>query len=183
MSHRGCSWDQLPETRALASDEPPHLSWTIVFATTRLHLWPAVQPPPTLALLRCGPINPVLSNAILTDQRADHGNLGQPRLKLLNCGLGEMISDSLDIDNVSERRFNNNPRLDPDWLYRRSTQDTAAAVALSSFAAALKHDCSDPAYLPFLSALYDALNDDDDEVREIRSDRNDSSAWKATNAT
>ncbi len=43
----------------------------------------------------------------------------------------------------------------------------AAATALKSFSLGLKSEPSDPVYLPFLSALFDALNDDDDDIRSV----------------
>lgn len=45
----------------------------------------------------------------------------------------------------------------------------AAASAIKSFASVLRKQCTQPSYLPFLLALYDTLNDDDEEIREIGS--------------
>ncbi|KAK1750774.1 thyroid adenoma-associated protein [Echria macrotheca] len=62
-------------------------------------------------------------------------------------GWGAMVADSLDIDNDFDTRY-------------------AAVAALESFFGGTKvHDWT-TSYLPALSALYDGLIDDDDEIRE-----------------
>ena len=45
----------------------------------------------------------------------------------------------------------------------------AAVSAIKLFASALGKQCAQPAYLPFLLALYDTLNDDDEDIRDISS--------------
>ncbi|KAK3953561.1 putative death-receptor fusion protein-domain-containing protein [Pseudoneurospora amorphoporcata] len=63
---------------------------------------------------------------------------------------GAMIADALDIDNTFDTRY-------------------AAASSLSSFFTGFVPSSWSPAFLPALSALYDALIDDDDEVRDLAS--------------
>ncbi|KAK0711260.1 putative death-receptor fusion protein-domain-containing protein [Lasiosphaeris hirsuta] len=101
--------------------------------------------------LQNGEINPTLSYAIirtsgtimavLTSRHATHLN---QRLR----GWGVMIADALDVDNMFDTRY-------------------AAARALKSFFVGCQEHSWDTKYLPALSALYDGLIDDDDEVREV----------------
>ncbi|KAK4163458.1 thyroid adenoma-associated protein [Cladorrhinum sp. PSN259] len=116
---------------------------------------------PTLAqldnlwtLLCKGDINPILSCAIIETSgtilaifascyRDDLPDLGQ-RLR----SWGDMILDCLDVDNSFDTRF-------------------AAATSLKSFFLGHAPATWDDTYLPALSALYESLIDDDDEVREV----------------
>lgn len=63
---------------------------------------------------------------------------------------GVMIADALDIDNTFDTRY-------------------AAASSLTSFFTGFAPSVWSHAFLPALSALYDALIDDDDEVRDLAS--------------
>lgn len=45
----------------------------------------------------------------------------------------------------------------------------AAASAIKSFASALGKHCAQASHLPFLLGLYDTLNDDDEEIRDVGS--------------
>ncbi|KAK0623332.1 putative death-receptor fusion protein-domain-containing protein [Immersiella caudata] len=104
--------------------------------------------------LQQGDINPTLSYAIIRASGTfmaavsvqGAASLG-PRLR----AWGVMIADSLDIDNSFDTRY-------------------AATLSLKSFFLNhVSHEqvIHDTSYIPSLSALYDALIDDDDEVREV----------------
>ncbi|KAK0722821.1 putative death-receptor fusion protein-domain-containing protein [Lasiosphaeria miniovina] len=101
-------------------------------------------------------INPTLSCAIITTSGSlmaaslslpsDLDNTAKVDQRLMSWG--ELIADALDADNAFDTRF-------------------AAAMALRSFFLDSRRHSWNSKYLPVLSALYDALIDDDDEVREV----------------
>ncbi|KOS18604.1 tRNA (cytidine(32)-2'-O)-methyltransferase non-catalytic subunit TRM732 [Escovopsis weberi] len=105
------------------------------------------------SLLPLRPLNPSLSNAII---RMSGGTWAAcmrardvPRQTLRGWGL--MMSDAgLDDKSFDER--------------------LAAAESLRSFFSAAGDACNSEDCLPAILALYDTLNDDDDEVREVGSD-------------
>jgi len=80
---------------------------------------------------------------------------------------GDMLADALDVDNVSTSQPCSSAT-GPITKYAQ-TFDTrfVAAEALKSFCSATGDLVQEPEHLPLLMALYDALNDDDDEVREV----------------
>ena len=117
--------------------------------------------------LRGSHINPALSNAILTVSGPAMAILANQGIDTELQNWGWMMSDALDIDNV---RIEHPLCLEKIYKLRISqTFDArfAAATALNSFATGVKQNFSNPAYLPFALALYDALDDDDEEVREL----------------
>ncbi|KAH7329221.1 putative death-receptor fusion protein-domain-containing protein [Stachybotrys elegans] len=96
------------------------------------------------------PVNPALSNATIRLSGSMLAVLGQ-----LNAitpegieSWGAMMASAGRDDNSFDTRF-------------------AAAESFRSFFTVVKMDCTSKAYLPVLVALYDALNDDDDEVRDM----------------
>ncbi|KAK4043957.1 putative death-receptor fusion protein-domain-containing protein [Parachaetomium inaequale] len=105
--------------------------------------------------LQNGDINPALSCAIietsgtimaaLVSRGGDNLSSMEQRLR----SWGDMLSECLDVDNPFDTRY-------------------AAAAALKAFFAVTKPPSreDDTKYLPVLSALYDSLTDDDDEVRQ-----------------
>ncbi|KEY69396.1 hypothetical protein S7711_05710 [Stachybotrys chartarum IBT 7711] len=102
--------------------------------------------------LQLRPVNPALCTAVV---EVSGGMIAV--LKQLGCisapGLknwGAILAGALRDDSVFDLRF-------------------AAAEALNSFFAVVRSDCASEEYLPVLLALYDALNDDDDEVRDMAS--------------
>ncbi|KAH8890911.1 hypothetical protein GQ53DRAFT_841869 [Thozetella sp. PMI_491] len=105
-------------------------------------------------LLQVAPINPTLSYAILAASGPVMATLASRaagdtrKVGPVLHSWGWMISRALDIDESYDTRL-------------------AAAEALESFSLGLKTHPTDSTYLPFLSALYDALNDDDDDMRDI----------------
>ncbi|KAK5990266.1 tRNA (32-2'-O)-methyltransferase regulator TRM732-like protein [Cladobotryum mycophilum] len=115
-----------------------------LLASSLVDLW-------TLIPLRS--LNPSLSNAII---RASGGTWavrmraqGIPESTLQNWGL--MMSDAGLDDKTFDTRF-------------------AAAESLRSFFSLVGDTCDNDDYLPALLALYDTLNDDDDEVRDVGSE-------------
>ncbi len=117
--------------------------------------------------LRGSHINPALSNSILTVSGPAMAILANQGIDTELQNWGCMISNALDIDNVSIKL---QLCIETNMLTRISqTFDArfAAATALNSFATGVRQDFSSSAYLPFALALYDALNDDDEEVREL----------------
>ncbi|KAL2201234.1 putative death-receptor fusion protein-domain-containing protein [Corynascus similis CBS 632.67] len=103
--------------------------------------------------LQKGEINPALSCAVIQTS-------GTIMAALVSCGAnsipnmasrlrswGDMLSESLDVDNPFDTRY-------------------AAASALKSFFTGVTTHSWGTDYLPCLSALYDSLIDDDEEVRE-----------------
>ena len=136
--------------------------------------------------LQEGEINPTLSCAIIKSSGAfmaaltalektgtKSGSMEQ-RLR----GWGVMIADSLDVEHVSTPLFSLLcwPS-DIGICQRRANTITsgnqsfdtryAAATALKSFFLGSAEHMWDAKYLPALSALYNCLIDDDDEVREV----------------
>ncbi|KAK4227671.1 thyroid adenoma-associated protein [Podospora fimiseda] len=99
-------------------------------------------------------INPILSCAIIETSgilMVIYASIYKDTLPDLQQRLrnwGDMILDCLDVDNSFDTRF-------------------AAATSLKSFFLAHTPTTWDSTYLPALSALYEALIDDDDEVREL----------------
>lgn len=120
------------------------------------------------------PVNPALSTAVV---EVSGGMIAV--LKQLNCisalGLknwGAILAGALRDDSVcillpSTTSFCSSMiRLTPRQVFDLRF---AAAEALNSFFAVVKSDCASEEYLAVLLALYDALNDDDDEVRDMAS--------------
>ncbi|KAF4124146.1 hypothetical protein GMORB2_5862 [Geosmithia morbida] len=101
------------------------------------------------ATLPFSPVNPSLSNAVLRISGCVTAIL-QRSQKLPASGLqgwGLMLADAGQDDKGFDTRF-------------------SAAGSLRTFFAATGTSCTTEEYLPVLMALYDALNDDDDEVRD-----------------
>lgn len=101
--------------------------------------------------LQTGEINPTLSYAIITTSgtimavlTSNHATNLDQRLR----AWGAMIADALDVNSTFDTRY-------------------AAATTLRSFFVGCQVHRWDTKYLPALSALYDGLVDDDDEVREV----------------
>ncbi|KAL2024422.1 hypothetical protein VTK56DRAFT_8233 [Thermocarpiscus australiensis] len=103
--------------------------------------------------LQHGDINPTLSCAIIETSgtimaalvsRDSKDSSAEQRLR----SWGDMISDCLDVDNPFDTRY-------------------AAVMALKSFFIRSRSHTCGTKYLPALSALYDSLIDDDDEIREV----------------
>ncbi|KAK0766713.1 hypothetical protein N5P37_000440 [Trichoderma harzianum] len=98
------------------------------------------------------PLNPSLSNAIVRASGCivavmNHAKrLSSPALR----SWGEMVADAGSDDKSFDTRF-------------------AAAQSLCSFFSVTGPSCTSEKYLPVIVALYDAINDDDDEVREAGS--------------
>lgn len=105
--------------------------------------------------LQQGEINPNLSCAIIRASGSlmaalalrSGGETDKQMAQRLRAW-GAMIADALDIDNTFDTRY-------------------AAASSLTSFFTGFVPSNWSPAFLPALSALYDALIDDDDEVRDL----------------
>ncbi|SPQ22502.1 a67df824-cbe3-47f5-a1c1-ad67fc52839f [Thermothielavioides terrestris] len=103
--------------------------------------------------IRKGDMNPTLSHAIIETSGSimavfvsrDSDKLDNMEWRVRSWG--DMLSDCLDVDNPFDTRY-------------------AAAVALRSFFSGARRLSLDSKYLPVLSALYDGLIDDDEEVRE-----------------
>lgn len=105
------------------------------------------------ACLPLGPMNPALSNAVIRAGggivAALHG-AGMLTPEGLNSWAVLMADAGMD-DKIFDTRF-------------------AAAESFCSFFTAIGPNCTSPAFLPILLALYDTLNDDDEEVRDLGSD-------------
>ncbi|KAK3391959.1 putative death-receptor fusion protein-domain-containing protein [Sordaria brevicollis] len=107
--------------------------------------------------LQQGEINPNLSCAIIRASGSlmtaltlrSNGEIDKQMAQRLRAW-GAMIADALDIDNTFDTRY-------------------AAASSLTSFFTGFVPANWSSAFLPALSALYDALIDDDDEVRDLAS--------------
>lgn len=110
--------------------------------------------------LQQGEINPNLSCAIIRASgslmaalvfrsAAASGEIDNQMAQCLRAW-GAMIADALDIDNTFDTRY-------------------AASSSLTSFFTGFVPSTWSPAFIPALSALYDALIDDDDEVRDLAS--------------
>lgn len=105
------------------------------------------------ACLPFGPMNPALSNAVI---RAGGGIIatlyaaGRLTPDGLNSWAVLMADAGLD-DKVFDTRY-------------------AAAESFCSFFTVIGSNCNATAFLPVLLALYDTLNDDDEEVRDLGSD-------------
>ncbi|KAH7631737.1 hypothetical protein SMAC4_06453 [Sordaria macrospora] len=110
--------------------------------------------------LQQGEINPNLSCAIIRASgslmaalafrsAAASGEIDNQMAQRLRAW-GAMIADALDIDNTFDTRY-------------------AASSSLTSFFTGFVPSTWSPAFIPALSALYDALIDDDDEVRDLAS--------------
>ncbi|KAJ3475139.1 hypothetical protein NLG97_g9560 [Lecanicillium saksenae] len=103
--------------------------------------------------LPLGPMNPALSNAVI---RAGGGIIaalhaaGRLTPDSLNSWAVLMADAGLD-DKIFDTRF-------------------AAAESFCSFFTVVGPNCQAPAFLPILLALYDTLNDDDEEIRDLGSD-------------
>ncbi|KAL7937700.1 putative death-receptor fusion protein domain-containing protein [Trichoderma chlorosporum] len=97
-------------------------------------------------------LNPSLSNAIvrasgcIVAAMSQDKRLSTPALR----NWGVMIADAGSDDKSFDTRF-------------------AAAQSLCSFFSVTRSSCTSEEYLPVIIALYDAINDDDDEVREAGS--------------
>ncbi|KAK0646502.1 putative death-receptor fusion protein-domain-containing protein [Cercophora newfieldiana] len=102
--------------------------------------------------LQQGEINPTLSYSIIRASGTFMAALsaqGAPDLSHKLRSWGVMIADALDIDNSFDTRY-------------------AAGMSLKGFFLGYSETNGwDDKYLPALSALYDCLIDDDDEVREV----------------
>jgi hypothetical protein len=116
-------------------------------------------------------INPALSHATLAVSGpilATFLARREPGCEQMLKAWGDMLADALDVDNVS---FTLPPtaRLSVVCTDPLQTFDTrfAAAEALKSFCSVTGDLLKEGEYLTLLMALYDALNDDDDEVREV----------------
>ncbi|GAB1320463.1 hypothetical protein MFIFM68171_10673 [Madurella fahalii] len=104
--------------------------------------------------LQNGDINPALSNAIVETSgtilaavvSCDSGSISNPEQRLRSWG--DMLGECLDVDNPFDARY-------------------SAVIALKSFFTGHRNHKWDTKYLPALSALYDSLIDDDDEIREV----------------
>ncbi|KAI9166889.1 HEAT repeat protein [Paramyrothecium foliicola] len=98
------------------------------------------------------PMNPALSNAVVRSSGGLFGILHHrgrmPAEGIKQWGL--MMADAGLDDKGFDARF-------------------AAVESLDSFFAVVKATCSSEEYLPAVIALYDALNDDDDEIRDMAS--------------
>ncbi|KAJ6780490.1 hypothetical protein PWT90_02966 [Aphanocladium album] len=105
------------------------------------------------ACLPLGPMNPALSNAVI---RAGGGIIAAIHTagRLTPEGLSSwavLMADAGLDDKIFDTRF-------------------AAAESFRSFFTVIGPNCQAPAFLPILLALYDTLNDDDEEVRDLGSD-------------
>ncbi|KAK5664241.1 hypothetical protein OQA88_458 [Cercophora sp. LCS_1] len=104
--------------------------------------------------LHNGEINPDLSYSIINSSGTfmlaldlrDTGNVASSGQRLR--GWGAMIADALNVDNTFDTRY-------------------AAITAFRTFFLGSRGQKWTPDHLPALSALYDGLIDDDDEVREV----------------
>lgn len=104
------------------------------------------------ACLPFGPMSPALSNAVI---RAGGGIIAALHVagKLTPEGLDSwalLMADAGLDDKTFDARF-------------------AAAESFCSFFTVIGGQCTAPAFLPLLLALYDTLNDDDEEVRDLGS--------------
>lgn len=125
------------------------------------------------AEIQLGEVNPSLSQVALEISgtlMAARIIRGSPDSQALGHALrcwGNMLAEALDVDNVSKTLdviiIGDEPLTSP-----LKTCDTrlAAVKAMRSFSSTVGPR-KDQHYLPYLLALYDALNDDDDEVRDV----------------
>ncbi|KAB5570246.1 putative death-receptor fusion protein-domain-containing protein [Coniochaeta sp. 2T2.1] len=96
-------------------------------------------------------INPGLSHATLAVSGSIIATFlarREPEIEHMLRTWGGMLADALGIDNTFDTRF-------------------AAAEALKSFCSSAGDLLTEAEHLPLLMALYDAINDDDDEVRDV----------------
>ncbi|CAN8096998.1 unnamed protein product [Discula destructiva] len=153
-----CKHTQVPEARAVALTKLAELMDSAI-ASGNLDALPPAADLDAFKFSLQGDINPALANAILLTSgpiMAVHalqhdGQMSfftfEQRLRAWGCAL----ADGLHASNIFDMRM-------------------AAAKSLQSFATALHSAvvvAADAAYLPALLALYTALVDDDEEVREV----------------
>ncbi|KAK3375057.1 putative death-receptor fusion protein-domain-containing protein [Podospora didyma] len=149
-----CNSPTVPEVRAQALTNLGSLMISILSQGAQVELPGPEHIDRLWAHLLNAEINPTLSCAIidtsgtlmaaLISYNVDNiANMDQ-RLR----SWGELIADSLAVENTFDTRY-------------------AAVMALKSFFVGSKHHSWDARYLPALSALYDGLIDDDDDVREV----------------
>lgn len=93
-------------------------------------------------------MNPELSNAII---RASGAVVASTSSVVNLSSWAAMLADASAADNSFDTRL-------------------AAAEALQSYFTAVGSACATPEHLPVLLALYDILNDDDDDVRDVGAD-------------
>lgn len=99
----------------------------------------------------------LMATAVIRDSANPH---------TLQCQIqrwGDMLANALDIDNVSKSLVYGKISA-ADYLIKTFETRFAAAEAIRSFSSTVGPRTG-PHYLPYLLALYDALNDDDDEIR------------------
>lgn len=125
------------------------------------------------AEIQIGDINPTLSQAILAVSgtlvatRVIRGSVGPQTVEHQVRAWGAMVANALDVDNVSESPSCKVGTYHP-LTTSSKTFDTrfAATEAIRSFTSATGPRTGSQ-YLPYILALYDALNDDDEEVRDV----------------
>ncbi|KAK3996097.1 thyroid adenoma-associated protein [Cladorrhinum sp. PSN332] len=149
-----CNTSTAPEARAQSL-----LNFGALLNTVLLHHGAAELPTPAQldklwTQLYKGDINPILSYSIIETSGtimavyASCYKNDLPDLRQRLRSWGDMIFDCLDVDNSFDTRY-------------------AAAASLKSFFLGHTPTAWDDTYLPALSALYESLIDDDDEVREV----------------
>lgn len=152
-----CKFSKVPEARAAALTNLAELMDEYI-TKGQINDLPSPEDMDPFQLFLHDTINPTLANAIIlasgpivAAQALKHN--GQMSFFLFEQKLrswGKAMADALRDSNTFDMRM-------------------AAARSLLSFAAALRAGGAgaDAAYLPFLLALYGALTDDDDEVRDV----------------
>ncbi|KAJ9154737.1 tRNA (Cytidine(32)-2'-O)-methyltransferase non-catalytic subunit TRM732 [Pleurostoma richardsiae] len=146
---------QVPELRALALTNLAHVLYGFV-ETRQVDNLPS---PEELCVLKeslgNGYITPSLSQAIITftgAMMAAEVAICTPETKAATDQhlreWGKMMSEAMGDSNTFDMRF-------------------AAVSAVKSFTATARAIWTEPACLPLILTLYDAMNDDDDEIRDI----------------
>ncbi|TPX10842.1 uncharacterized protein E0L32_008231 [Thyridium curvatum] len=146
-----CLQSDIPEIRAPALDNLVDAMDHLI-ENKRANLLPSNETLTQLwASLTPADINPTLSHAILRlsgPVMATRCLRAADKTSSAVSTWAAMMSDAGNADNTFDTRF-------------------AAVSAVHSFFAALRDTCRQPAYLPVLLVLYDALVDDDEEVRDL----------------
>lgn len=130
-----------------AAVENLNLVTSQLLSTGNAHLLPVDKLLEQWHALPSHAMNPELSNAIIRASGAVVAT--SPSVNLSSWAA--MLADASAADNSFDTRL-------------------AAAEALRSYFTAVGSSCTTPAHLPVLLALYDVLNDDDDDVRDVGAD-------------